>query len=110
MAFGPRSRVVGVDDGPFRGKTGARVPIVGVLMRGPRVEGVMTTHVIRHGSGATRSIGQMLTTGRIANQAQAVLLDGIAFPFEPTADLNFSDRFADIRYFQFDTHCGASKA
>lgn len=78
MSFGPRSRIVGVDDAPFGPKKGARVLLVGVLMSGPRVDGVMTTHVVRDGVRATDAIEKMLSTGRLANQAQAVLLDGVA--------------------------------
>lgn len=78
MSFGPRSRIVGVDDGPFDARPRAKVPVVGVLMRGTRVEGVMTTRVVRHGIGATGAIARMLTTGRLGNQAQAVVLDGVA--------------------------------
>lgn len=78
MRFGPRSRIVGVDDAPFGSQKGAKVLLVGVLMSGTRVDGVMTTHVVRDGEGATMAIERMLSTGRLANQAQAVLLDGVA--------------------------------
>lgn len=75
----PGARIVGIDDGPFGCTPRAPVTVVGVLTRGAgRVEGVMTTRVVRDGMGATRAIGRMLTTGRLAGQAQAVLLDGIA--------------------------------
>jgi hypothetical protein len=78
MRFGPRSRIVGVDDAPFGPKPGARVLLVGVLMSGPRVDGVMTTQVVRDGVRATGAIERMLSTGRLANQGQAVVLDGVA--------------------------------
>ena len=79
MVLGPRSRIVGIDDGPFGAKPGSRVPVIGVLMRGgQRVEGVMTTHVVRDGMRATSTLIRMLTSGRLANQAQAIVLDGIA--------------------------------
>lgn len=79
MVFGPRSRIVGIDDGPFGAKPGSHVPVIAVLMRGGhRVEGVMTTRVVRDGMRATSTIARMLTSGRLANQAQAVVLDGIA--------------------------------
>ncbi len=78
MRFGPRSRIVGVDDAPFGPKPGARVLLVGVLMSGPKVDGVMTTHVVRDGVRATDAIERMLSTGRLANQAQVVVLDGVA--------------------------------
>ncbi len=38
----------------------------------------MTSHVVRDGMRATATIRGMLTTGRLAHQAQAVVLDGIA--------------------------------
>jgi len=41
MSFGPRSRIVGIDDVFFVRRTGARVPLIGVLMSGWRVHGVM---------------------------------------------------------------------
>lgn len=79
MAFGAASRIVGIDDGPFRKTPRARVLVVGVLMRGgTRVEGVMSTHVTRDGVRATDAIAEMLSSGRLAGQAQAVLLDGVA--------------------------------
>ncbi|PKN50150.1 MAG: DUF99 domain-containing protein, partial [Deltaproteobacteria bacterium HGW-Deltaproteobacteria-20] len=78
MAFGPRSRVVGIDDAPFGARAGSRVMVVGVLMSGHRVHGVMTTRVVRDGLRATATLRTMLTTGRLANQAQAVVLDGVA--------------------------------
>ena len=80
----PRCRIVGIDDSPFvaRGSLArprARVLVVGVLMRGcGRVDGVVSTRVVRDGFGATRAVARMLTTGRLAGQAQVVLLDGIA--------------------------------
>jgi len=79
MTIGPRSRIVGIDDGPFGPKPGSKVLVVGVMMRGgQRVEGVMTSHVVRDGMRATSSILRMLSTGRLANQAQAVVVDGVA--------------------------------
>ena len=39
-----------------------------------------------------------------------VLRDGVAFVLEPAADLDFADRFANFRNFQFDTHQGALNA
>jgi len=78
VAFGPRSRVVGIDDAPFGARAGSRVMVVGVLMSGHRVHGVMTTRVVRDGLRATATLRTMLTTGRLANQAQAVVLDGVA--------------------------------
>ena len=78
------SRIVGIDDSPFAARGGAarprtRVLVIGVLMRGhDRVDGILSTHVVRDGFGATAALARMLTTGRLAGQAQAVLLDGIA--------------------------------
>jgi hypothetical protein len=74
------SRIVGIDDSPFRSRgPHARVLLVGVLMRGhEQVDGVMSARVVRDGLGATRVIASMLTSGRLAGQAQVVLLDGIA--------------------------------
>ena len=78
MKLGPHSRILGVDDAPFRSKPGSKVMLVGVLMRASRVDGVMTTHVVRDGMGATKAIARMISTGRLAFQAQAVVLDGVA--------------------------------
>lgn len=76
----PLSRIVGIDDSPFRNLgASARVLVVGVLMRGAsHVDGIVSTRVVRDGFGATRAIAAMLTTGRLAGQAQVVLLDGVA--------------------------------
>lgn len=38
----------------------------------------MTSHVVRDGLGATRAMVRMLSEGRLAGQAQAVVLDGVA--------------------------------
>ena len=79
MKWSTRSRIIGVDDGPFPRRRGVRVPVVGILMSGAiRVEGVLSTWVARDGWNATNRLVEMLTTGRLGGQAQAVLLDGIA--------------------------------
>jgi hypothetical protein len=78
MSFGPRSRIVGIDDAPFVRRTGARVPLIGVLMSGWRVHGVMRSQIVRDGFGATARMIAMLRSGRFANHAPAVVLDGIA--------------------------------
>ncbi|MBI5537305.1 MAG: DUF99 family protein [Deltaproteobacteria bacterium] len=75
----PQARIVGIDDGPFEHRPRAPVLVAGVLMRGGgRVDGVVTTRVLRDGFGATRAVARMLSTGRLAGQAQAVLIDGVA--------------------------------
>lgn len=75
----PHARIVGIDDGPFEHRARASVVVAGVLMRGAgRVDGVVTTRVVRDGFGATQAIARMLSTGRLAGQAQAVLIDGVA--------------------------------
>jgi len=77
--IGRNARIVGIDDGPFARRARAPVTVAGVLIRGAgRVDGVVTTRVVRDGFGATEAIARMLSTGRLAGQAQAVLLDGVA--------------------------------
>lgn len=77
--FGPSSRIVAVDDGPFERRRGSPVRLVAVLMCGAqRVDGIMLGRTTQDGFAATRAIVRMLTTGRFAGQAQALLTDGVA--------------------------------
>lgn len=72
------ARVLGVDDGPFTWED-ARVPVVGVVMRGGRyVEGVLVTDVEVDGSDATERLLPRLAGSRFARDLSAILLDGVA--------------------------------
>lgn len=76
----PESRIIGFDDGPFDPHhAGAKVPVVGVVMRGGRyVEGVLKSDVTVDGTDANDVIEGMLLNSRYLIQLKAILLDGIS--------------------------------
>lgn len=77
----PRPRqlhVLGVDDGPFRRRRGARVPLIVTACAGARLEGVLSTHTRKDGWGATDALLELLGGSRFLAQAHLVLLDGLA--------------------------------
>ncbi len=70
------ARVLGVDDGHFS-RRGGRVPLVGVLMRGPVVEAVFVRHATVDGTDATDAILSMLST-EAGRQVRLLFLNGAA--------------------------------
>jgi endonuclease V-like protein UPF0215 family len=54
------------------------VLVVGVAYAGLRLEGVLSTHVRRDGTDATRALAARVTTSRFAAHTKLVLLQGIA--------------------------------
>lgn len=73
------SNVIGLDDCPFDRKRDRYVKVVGAVFAGCRLDGVLSTRVLRDGSDATRKLCQMLLSSRAGPQLHAVLLQGIAF-------------------------------
>lgn len=78
LARGRTVRVVGFDDGPFRRRPGARVPVHGIVCAGTRFEGMLAGAIRRDGFGATRRLIGLLTASKFHEQVHLVLLDGIA--------------------------------
>jgi endonuclease V-like protein UPF0215 family len=70
-------RVLGIDDGPFR-FSDAKVPVVGILMRGSYIDGVMTSEVQVDGTDATEVVVGMVTGSRYKEQVRVIMVDGIA--------------------------------
>lgn len=73
----PGSRILGIDDSPFEKGSGASVLVVGVLMRGPVVEGVLSTFVDSDGDDATDRISEMILRSRFSTEVRAVMLNSI---------------------------------
>lgn len=72
-------RVLAWDDGPFA-RGDARVPVVGVVMRGAAyVEAVLTTDVAVDGDDATAQLEAAIARSRYRTQISAIFVDGIAF-------------------------------
>ena len=73
-----QSRILGVDDAPFR-FTDEHVPVVGVVVRAPSyVEGILTTRVHVDGTDATDVLGSAINRSRYRAGLALVLLDGAA--------------------------------
>src|SRR3989304_5305419 len=73
-----QSRILGVDDAPFR-FTDEHVPVVGVVVRAPSyVEGVLTTRVHVDGADATEALASAINRSRYRRGLALALLDGAA--------------------------------
>src|SRR6267143_1902922 len=73
-----QSRILGVDDAPFK-FTDEYVPVVGVVVRAPNyVEGVLTTRVHVDGTDATDVLATAISRSRYRRGLALVLLDGAA--------------------------------
>jgi len=86
------TNVVGFDDGPFdrilpgartpagaRGRTGARVLLVGAVCARTRLDGVISGHVRQDGTDATARVAALVRGSQFDGHVRAVLLNGIAF-------------------------------
>src|SRR3990172_6133232 len=74
----PKSRVLGIDDGPFRFGD-AEVPVVGVVVQAPSyIDGVLQTGGEVDGRDATERIGGMIRRSRYREGLAMVLVDGSA--------------------------------
>lgn len=72
------SHVVGFDDAPFNHDYRGDVLVVGAVFAGQRMDGAISTKVRRDGANATERLIDCLTRSKYFDQAQAVLLQGIA--------------------------------
>lgn len=74
----PKSRFLGVDDGPFRFDD-REVPVVGVSMQAPSyIEGVLMTHARVDGRDATERIAGMVRGSRYREGLRMLFLNGVA--------------------------------
>ncbi len=71
------SRILGIDDSPFTKGSGERVLVVGVVMRGPVVEGVLSTHVNSDGDDSTEQLAGMVARSHFAPEIKVLMLNSI---------------------------------
>jgi endonuclease V-like protein UPF0215 family len=81
------SHVIGFDDAPFARDHRGDVLLVGAVYAADRLEGVLSGKVRRDGVNATKTLIQMVTQSRFQEQAQAILVQGIAFAGFNVVDL-----------------------
>lgn len=72
------SHVIGVDDGPFARDHRGRVLVVATAYAGLRLEGVLSTRVLRDGADATRAVAACIGASRFARHTRLVMFQGIA--------------------------------
>ena len=71
-------RVVGIDDGSFKPRSGGKALVVGVVSRlDNRVEGILSTYVTVDALDATDSITEMISKSKFFEQIEFVFLDGV---------------------------------
>lgn len=88
MAWKPEVRVLGFDDVPHTRKE-ARVPVVGVAMRGGRyVEAILRTDVGRDGDDATERLAACINGYAGKEGTVAVLLQNLMFAGFNTVDVD----------------------
>jgi endonuclease V-like protein UPF0215 family len=72
------SRTLAFDDAPFDRADRGRVLVVGTAFAGLRLEGVLSTSVLRDGSDATAGLADAIARSKFAAGVKVVLLQGIA--------------------------------
>jgi endonuclease V-like protein UPF0215 family len=70
--------VIGFDDGPFAREHRGRVVLVGAVCSGTRLDGVVSGHVQRDGTDATRRMIELIRGSQFEAHIRAVILQGIA--------------------------------
>ncbi len=73
----PGRRILGIDDAPMMEEHPERVLVVGVVCRGDRLDGVLSTEVTRDGWDATERLSTMIRASKFHPQIHAVMIDGI---------------------------------
>lgn len=71
------SHIIGIDDAPFARSERGEVLVVGAVYAGSRLEGVLSTGVMRDGSDATATLRELIGTSRFFEHLQLVMLQGI---------------------------------
>ena len=72
------SHVIGVDDGPFARDHRGRVLVVATAYAGLRLEGILSTRVMRDGADATRAVAACVASSRFAHHTRLLMFQGIA--------------------------------
>lgn len=85
LASGRELRAIGFDDTPFE-RDQHRVPLVGVVTRDTRFEGMLTGSITRDGTDATDVMTNTLLASKFGPQVHVVLTDGLT-----TGGLNVLD-------------------
>jgi endonuclease V-like protein UPF0215 family len=70
--------VIGFDDGPFAREHRGRILLVGAVCSGTRLDGIVSGHVQRDGTDATRQMIDLIRTSQFRTHIRAVMLQGIA--------------------------------
>jgi endonuclease V-like protein UPF0215 family len=70
--------VIGFDDGPFAREHRGRVLLVGAVCAGTRLDGLVSGHVRRDGTDATRRMIDLIRGSQFEANVRAVMLQGIA--------------------------------
>jgi len=75
-----KSKIVGVDDGPFIRGQSEPVPLVGVITRGSgQVDGIVKTVIEPDGDDVTRKLSDSINSSKHANELSLIVTDGITF-------------------------------
>ncbi len=74
----PYSHVIAVDDAPFTRDQRGRVLVVATVWSGLRLEGILSTRVMRDGADATRNVAACVSASRFAAHTRLVMFQGIA--------------------------------
>ena len=71
-------RILGFDDGAFVSRSGALVPVIGVIFRGGKfLDGALKTEVKVDGKDATEKIAKLINSTRHKQQLKVIMFDGI---------------------------------
>jgi endonuclease V-like protein UPF0215 family len=70
--------VIGFDDGPFAREHRGRIVLVGAVCSGTRLDGLVSGHVQRDGTDATRRMIALIRASQFEAHIRAVMLQGIA--------------------------------
>lgn len=81
------SHVVGFDDAPFDRDYRGKVPVIGAVFAGLRLEGVLVGRVRRDGADATRELVRLVAWSKFRPQLKLVMLQGIALAGFNVVDL-----------------------
>jgi endonuclease V-like protein UPF0215 family len=76
----PEIRIIGIDDSPFDKFHGSkRVLVIGAVFRaGKWLEGVVSTHIVKDGTDATKKLIRLVNQSRHKGQLRIIMLNGIA--------------------------------
>lgn len=82
------TRVIGIDDSPFKFKRGNTL-IIGTIFRGGNfLDGILTTKVKIDGNNSTSKLVRMINSCKFKPQLQCIFLDGIALGGFNVVDIN----------------------